>query len=523
MIMAGENERTPMRHGGTALAATATIILGTVGTLGAATGTAGARVGPLTHSTPDRASSKPRGFVYAGTFTGAIDILAVEPNWTLKLIGSEPTAAPRNEGLAILHTPAGVRLYAIQASSVVGSLYEFSVNTKTGKLTADNSTPVPDIVPTESGSGGLLAYDGYATNKSDKSTLFAEACTTDPCGGQTGPVQFSINPQTGAPKLVGGLPSAVDEFDESINRNDLDILASAKGGGAQVDPIEVAPKTGKLIAGKAFFLTYGSSQTPASAESVGTGVGRIALGRVQLSAGVAGVAVDPSSGLGIAAGQGANVANSDYQLTALKFLPHILLAAETNIPTYAPQLEFFSPDGCCSQGTINLGDAPFNLRGGTNQDADSPTDILTLGKGLYLSTSLGGVIQATDGVGGKGVEVNKTTPEVNGTFEAYSIAGFLKPHKKKTAVTLHVHLAGGKVHVSGVVSAGVAGVKVVVKLERLSSGSYATVHTAKAKLSGAHKYATSFNPAKKGSCRAVARYPGTSTTTSSSASKKFAC
>ena len=78
----------------------------------------------------------------------------------------------------------------------------------------------------------------------------------------------------------------------------------------------------------------------------------------------------------------------------------------------------------------------------------------------------GPILQATDGVGGKGFAIDKSDPIVSGTFSASSMTGYLFPPKTKT--TLAVHVKGGKVHVHGSVTGGKAGLSVSVVLARKS-------------------------------------------------------
>ena len=498
-----------MRSRGLALLATASVVAVLAGTATSAVGRP---------AIPARSTPPPIGYVYASTIS-AIDILAVQPNLSLKKIGSVTTTDVHVLGLAILHTPGGVHLYALETvTGAFGFIYEYSVHTSTGKLTADNTKPVPAV---EGSTGhGLLAYDGYAVNKSYKSELFARSiCAAGPCtSGQSGFAQFTVNPTTGEPHLVAPA-SNQDIYDMSSNGNEIDLVLQAPQGGAKVAALEVVPKTGLLVGGSPYTLTYSSKFTPAFANVSATEPERVGLGNLTIALDTSGAGVYGSSGTTISAGGGTQEASTASQITSLAFTRHFLLAGETLTSNGGPQLEAFSPDGAGSEGVVNLTNKPYSLATGNN----FPITMFTLGKGIYIGLYDGPVVQATDGVGGKGLAISKTHPTVAGTFQAYAITGYLLPHKAKTATTIHVKISGGKVHVSGAVSAGAAGVKVTVDLERRSGGTFHILHTAKAKLSASKKYAAALAPVKAGQCKAVASYPGTSTTTASSASKSFAC
>ncbi len=498
-----------MRSRGLALLATASVVAIIAGTATSAVGRP---------AMPPRSAPPPIGYVYASTIS-AIDILAVQPNLSLKKIGSVTTQDVHVLGLAILHTPGGVHLYALETiSGAFGFIYEYSVHTSTGRLTPDKTKPVAAVEG--STDNGLLAYDGYAVNKSYKSELFSRSiCAAGPCtSGQTGFAQFTVNPNTGEPHLVAPATNQ-DIYDMSSNGNEIDLVLQAPQGGAKVVALEVVPKTGHLVGGSPFTLTYSSKLTPAFANVSATEPDRVGLGNLTIAPDTAGAGVYGSSGTTLTNGGGTEEASSASQITSLTFTRHLLLAGETLKSNGGPQLEVFSPDGAGSEGVVNLTDKPYGLATGNN----FPITMFTLGDGIYIGLYDGPVVQATEGVGGKGLAISKTHPTVAGTFQAYAITGYLFPHKSKTLTTIHVKISGGKVHVSGAVAAGVAGVKVTVDLERRSGGTFHTLHTTKAKLSAGKKYAAALAPVKAGQCRAVARYPGTSTTAASSASKSFTC
>src|ERR1700722_16360984 len=166
----------------------------TAGTLSAGTSAALAR--PAADTT-----AAPIGYVYATTFESVIDQLAVEPDFSLKLVATIPTTFQDSFGLALLHTAGGLHLYAEERSGpgVESEIFQFSVNRATGRLTADKVPPVTGLAPVSTGNN-LLAFDGRAIKASDASAIYATSCTTG-CP-QVAFGHYVANQQTGRLKLA---------------------------------------------------------------------------------------------------------------------------------------------------------------------------------------------------------------------------------------------------------------------------------------------------------------------------------
>jgi hypothetical protein len=93
-----------------------------------------------------------------------------------------------------------------------------------------------------------------------------------------------------------------------------------------------------------------------------------------------------------------------------------------------------------------------------------------------------------------------------------------------TKTSLTVKKSGAHLKAAGKVTGGVPAVKVSVELERRSAvGKWTTVSTHSAILSSTKTYKSTISRAKAGSCRAIARYPGSAQTAASSATKTFTC
>ena len=160
----------------------------------------GAAHAVATRSLPGKKAAKPLGYVFASTFESVIDRLAVEPDHTLKLVGTVATPDPDTFGLALLHTPGGVHLYAMVRTGplVDMEIVQYSVNVATGGLTRDKVPPVAGVAGGFTGNN-LVAYDGYGTNGSVCPASFTgSGCVTSACSGEGGLAEYRANPSSGS-------------------------------------------------------------------------------------------------------------------------------------------------------------------------------------------------------------------------------------------------------------------------------------------------------------------------------------
>jgi hypothetical protein len=131
------------------------------------------------------ATLKPIGYVYTSTPGGSIDQFAVAPDRTLTLAGTVAAPTAQVMGLSLLHTPGGLHLYALTSDGDNETIIQYSVDVATGKLSRDKVPAVTgvrgvqdaDAVP----SSGLLGYDGYGTNGSGDSSIYALKCVDPTC------------------------------------------------------------------------------------------------------------------------------------------------------------------------------------------------------------------------------------------------------------------------------------------------------------------------------------------------------
>ncbi len=209
----------------------------------------------------------------------------------------------------------------------------------------------------------------------------------------------------------------------------------------------------------------------------------------------------------------------DYTGSALSFIPHALLDAEVG-PTFGPWLQLVSPDAVTGIGAIDLTKKPFSLGGGSQTDPDFPETIYQLGTGIYIGVYLDPIVEATDGVGGKGLVIDKQAT-VAGTVSITSMAGWLDP--KATTTLVAEKKAGKTITVNGSVKGGVAGLSVSVTLFVKKGSTFSPVQHKEATLGATLHYATSLSRPNAATCRLKAVYGGNAATASSTAQVTFAC
>ena len=186
--------------------------------------------------------------------------------------------------------------------------------------------------------------------------------------------------------------------------------------------------------------------------------------------------------------------------------------------------------------TTTAVDVDFVVTGGTasaTTDFDAATGNLAFTAGQTVGT-----IDVT--VHGDGVlEHNETlflsllNPSSGAAISTGQATGTIVNDDTKTSAVVKVRAAKHRVAVHGRVSPARAGKHVVVRLFRKQSGKWVRLGSKRAALSGKtdlngdgftdSRYASSFPRARSGRCKIVARYPGDSKLSPSSATKLFRC
>jgi hypothetical protein len=198
----------------------------------------------------------------------------------------------------------------------------------------------------------------------------------------------------------------------------------------------------------------------------------------------------------------------------------LLLAGEIG-PMYGPFPDLVAPNGLSSDGSVDLTASQYGLSGGSEEDdLRFPQTIYQLGVGIYVGIYLDGMVQATDGVGGKGLVIDKKAA-VTGTLSVTSLAGFLKPTMTKT--TIAVKHNGKTLVVSGTVKGGVAGLPMIVTIYAEKGKKFVAVQHKEPALTGSLHYSATLTEPKGSVCRAIAGYTGNAATGGSSARITFAC
>ncbi|MGC9962396.1 MAG: hypothetical protein ABSE47_10930 [Acidimicrobiales bacterium] len=453
-------------------------------------------------------TTKPIGYIYAGSIFAGLDTLAVAANDSVKVV--KKTASPSGDigGVALLHGASGLYLYVIAGPfAQEGEIYQYSVNKQTGAITRSSVAPVAGVLPYLHGNN-LFAFDGRATNSSFASVIYANVCIDKACT-KYGLQEFRANPTTGALSKVG---TAGSEFmvSVSVSGERMAILQHPKSGpGLIIDSLLCNEKTGGLTPVGGSYHLVDKANDPIGGTNVAAGAG----------VGIDGVELDNIPSVGVETGSSIDGVRESYEGSALAFIPHALLDAEVG-PTYAPWLQIVAPNGETDGGHIDLSKSPFDLGGGSNSDPNGPETIFQLGTGIYIGVYLDPIVQATDGVGGKGLVIDKQAT-VGGTISVDSMAGFLEPSATTTSIA--VAHAGKNLDFSGKVKGGAAGISVSVTLYVKKGNTFSPVQQKSAKLTTSLQYSTSLSRPNASTCRAKAVYEGNGSTAVSSAVTTFSC
>jgi hypothetical protein len=473
-----------------------------------------------------KATPHPIGYIYTTTPLGTIDQFAVQPDRTLKLVGSVTAPTTHVVGLALLHTPGGMHLYALTFDSDVQTIVQYSVAAATGTLTRDKVPPVTGVHGVHA-AREMLAFDGYGTDGSGPSAIYLLGCITKACT-KSGFAEYRANPQTGKLSLDGTVgPAVINSMSISGTRIDA-LVQNTKVFQTDVKAILINPKTGDLSSGAPFGLTADNDLTVkvSSDETIATSATSVATLIPHYANGFPvgeDVAVYPSTGRDLTTGEYTVVSNAISGVNVLGFIPHALVAGAQGKQAAGPgpELELFSPDGATAAGTIDLTKPPFNLPTGSSEEPNTVASIFVLGDGVYIGSVNGPIVQGTDGVGGKGLEFNKTHPTVAGSESAQEMVGYLIP--PKTTTTVAVGKASGELHITGSVTGGIAGLPVSVTLYRRTGKLFHPIASKSALLLQTKHYSTSFAGLKGAVCRVTTRYTGDDHSGPSEASKNFAC
>ena len=381
------------------------------------------------------------------------------------------------------------------------------MNQRTGAVARTKVAPVTDVLGALRGNN-LFAYDGYGTNPSYASVIYTQMCIVEPCT-KYGLADFRANAKTGALKLFSPAGQAFIRS-VSISGDRMAVLESpASGPGLIVSSLLIVHKTGNLKPVISSYRLVDSDNDPIGGNDVAAGAG----------VGIDGLNNNGVASVGVLTGGAIDDTAQQFGGTALAFIPHALLEAEIG-PTFGPFLQLISPDGLGSDGGIDLTLPPFKLGGGAEDDPHFPENIFQLGAGIYIGVYLDPLVQATDGVGGKGLVIDKK-PTVAGTFSDTSLTGFLKP--TATKATIAVKHSGKTLVVSGTVKGGASGLLVTVTLSVEKGKKFVSVqHKAPALNSKLH-YSASLSKPKASVCRATVSYKGNAATAGSSAHLTFAC
>jgi hypothetical protein len=470
-------------------------------------------------------TAKPIGYIYAGTINSGIETLAVHSDHTLKLVHTTPLPAGATAvgGVTLVHTKAGLKLYVLAgAFAQAGSIYTYSVSPTTGALTK-STAKVNGIQPVQGGNN-LFSWDGQAQSAGDGDAVYASTCVGAITGGfcsSYGVGLYDVNQKTGALKLAA-TPTPAKIWGISVAGDRMNVLVAPPTLGTAILPIKIDHVTGRFTNGPSFDLvTNDNPPQPTTATMLATSPTSVAVGPMGLGVKTPGswMAVYSSTGTKIL--KGGNATKVDPNTSTMAFIPHTLLIGGYDDTTFGPKLQLVSPSGQTTGGTIDLTKAPYHLSSGASFDPYGVETIFQLGKGIYIGNYFNPVVQATDGVGGKGFTINQTHPIVANTGAVTSMAGFLLPAVTKTTIALHRQ--GTKLIVSGAVSGGKPGVHVTVTLLTKKGTKYVPNAKKAPALSSKHRYSATFSDPSAAKCEATARYPGTSTTRPSSATLQFAC
>jgi hypothetical protein len=451
------------------------------------------------------------GYIYAGTISSGLETLAVAKDHTVTVVKDTPSPGGDIAGVALLHTKGGLWLYVESgAFGSLGNIYEYSVNKRTGAIARTKAKPVASIGSLRG--NNLLAYDGYGMNPAYGSFIYAQTCASKPpctAFSSFGLVGFRANATTGALQQLA-TPKAANINSTSISGDRLAVIEdSSTGPGLVVSSYQIVSKTGGLKPIVSDYHLVNKSNQPIGGGDVAAGIGT----------GIDNLSSSGATAVGVLTGSAIDQTTEAHEGTALAFIPHLLLVGEVGA-TFGPFLELIAPDGLGSDGGIDLTASQYGLSGGSEDDPRFPETIYQLGAGIYVGSYLNPMVQATDGVGGKGLVMGKKAA-VTGTLSVTSMAGFLKPTATKT--TIAVKHSGKTLVVSGTVKGGVAGLPVTVTIYAEKGKKFVAVQHKKPGLTGNLHYSAALSKPKAAVCRAVAGYAGNAATAGSSARLTFAC
>jgi hypothetical protein len=395
----------------------------------------GARVQPAHAATPSSAANV-IGYVFAGTYAsngsghGAVETLAVRPNYTLAAVRQTVLPAGLIFGMGLVHTQGGISLYA-EASTTsvgVGTIYQFSVNRTTGALTAKKPSSFGRVSLLFSGqANNLFAYDGYGQNGKGVSALYAAGCPDSSCN-DPGIAHYKVNPATGRLSLAAPIvPETSRLLSMSLFGNHLDVLFQGKQDQYVADAEVINPHTGSASAGPQFPLgAVGNPPRQQSASIIAAGPGRLALYEAPLPhdpAFESGVGVRRVTGNRIGGLMGAAPEHKGESISSLAFSNNALIAGEYGS---TPGVQVFGPQGSGTERFVDLAKRPFNFPTGNEFDPNFATQAFTLGRGVYIGAYQGGVAEATDGPGKKLFAINPQQP-VGPVGDTRAMAGYLLP------------------------------------------------------------------------------------------------
>jgi hypothetical protein len=500
-----------------ALTATAVVLTGSAA-LGAATSASGVSAPTL--------QLKTVGYIYAGTVADGIETLAVRSDDTLSLVHTTPSPGgppPYGDigGVTLVHTKSGPKLYVLAGRpGYQASIYTYSVSATTGALTKSTVKPPAGSATIGPPGNDLLSWDGRAHSPGDADAVYAEACVGSGCTtGTYGLGVYKVNQSTGALTLVG-FPHAANIMNMAGADDRIDLLESSSLG-RSINSFRINHSTGIPMVGgdpSGYLVTNDHPPVPSGASAIAPGVGTVGAGGVNFggTTTIPQIAVYYGSLSNTLHGNGTNEL---VRPLAMKFLPHVLVVGGNN--GIGPKLQFVTPDGQLTEGTVDLTTAPYNLNSGNATDPYSVETIFTLGHGLYFGNYFNPIVQGTWGVGGKNLELNQTHPTVAGTFDVTSMAGFLLPTTTKTTVA--VHRQGNKLIVSGGVVGGVVGIHTPVELMVKKGTHYVPDAKRSPALTSTHHFKATFTSPNAAKCEISVRYPGTATTKPSHATTRFGC
>jgi hypothetical protein len=404
-----------------------------------------------------------------GLSTG-LETLAVAKDHSVTVVKDTPSPGGDIAGVALLHTKGGLWLYVESgAFGGLGNIYEYSVNNRTGAIARTKAKPVAAL-------GGLrgdnlLAYDGYGTNPSYGSFIYAQTCaSTPPCTAFSsfGLVGFRASATTGALHQLAA-PRAANIISASVSGDRLAVLEdSSTGPGLVVSSYQIASKTGGLKPIVAGYHLLNKANQPIGGGDVAAGVGT----------GIDNLSNNGATAVGVLTGSAIDQTTQAHEGSALASG----LAAEA--PT-------------------------------TRASRRRSTSSASASTSAFISTRW--CRPPTASAAREGLVMDKKAA-VTGTLGVTSMAGFLKLTATKT--TIAVKRSAKTIVVSGAVTGGVSGLPVTVTIYVEKGKKFVAVQHKTPGLTGKLHYSASLTTPKGAICRAVA---GNAATAASSARLTFAC